>query len=88
MLAERHYQLLLDLSRRMLAAGTAQQWDDLVSLEEHRRLLLNKTPEIGPDDSPQPVIGLIREIQDCDAQLREKIDSWMADARILLRLKE
>jgi isocitrate dehydrogenase kinase/phosphatase len=86
MSADAHYRQLLDLSQRMLAAGMAQHWDELVQLEQQRRALLDKSPALTKADMRQPLIELIRQIQTCDAELREKIDSWMNDARILLRL--
>lgn len=84
--AEAHYRQLLDLSRRMLIAGMAQQWDELVLLEQQRRTLLFSAPGVSPRDAPQPLIELIQQIQDCDTQLREKLDAWMSHARILLRM--
>lgn len=86
MSAEAHYRQLLDLSQRMLAAGMDQHWEELVALEQQRRVLLEKVPTVTPTDLPQPLIELIREIQNCDTQLREKVDTWMTHARILLRL--
>lgn len=70
----------------MLVAGMAQQWDELVSLEQQRRALIGNTPASAQTDPPRPSIELIHEIQACDAELREKLDAWMAHARILLRL--
>lgn len=85
MSAEEHYRQLLDLSQRMLAAGMAQNWDELVALEQQRRVLLGKAPIVAQTDLRQPLIDCIREIQRCDTQLREKVDAWMTHARILLR---
>lgn len=84
--AEGHYQQLLDLSQRMLAAGMAQQWDELVRLEQQRRVVLKTHPAATRSDSPQQVIELINKIQACDSELREKLEAWMAHARTLLRL--
>lgn len=86
MSAEEHYRQLLDLSQRMLASGMAQNWDELIALEQQRRLLLEKAPIVAHTDSRHPLVERIREIQRCDTQLREKIDAWMTHARILLRL--
>lgn len=84
--AEEHYQQLLDLSQSMLAAGMAQQWDELVRLEQQRRAVLKTHPTATRPDSPQQVIELINKIQACDSELREKLEAWMAHARALLRL--
>jgi hypothetical protein len=77
---------LLDLSERMLSAGMAQHWDELIALERQRSALLDQAPAFTPDDTPQPLIDLIAQVQACDAQLREKVDAWMTHARILLRV--
>lgn len=84
--AEEHYQQLLDLSQSMLAAGLAQQWDELVRLEQQRRVVLKTHPTATRSDSPQQVIELINKIQACDSELREKLEAWMTHARALLRL--
>lgn len=66
----------------MLAAGLAQAWDDLIALEDRRRMLLAQAekPVPRPDDAQ-----FIREIQKCDAELTQKVDAWMSHARVLLR---
>lgn len=66
MLTETHYRQLLELSQRMLDAGMAQHWDELVSLEQQRRALLEKAPAMNQADSPLPLIELIHQIQACD----------------------
>jgi hypothetical protein len=86
MSAEAHYRQLLVLSQQMLTAGMAQHWDELISLEQQRRALLDKTPAATSADSSQAQMESIREIQQCDAQLSEKLEAWMTHARILLRL--
>ena len=86
MQAEAYYRQLLDLSRRMLTSGMAQQWDELVRLDEQRRVLLDSPPQIAPDEATQPLIESIRQVQVCDAQLLEKVEAWMDGARILLRM--
>lgn len=84
--AEAHYRQVLELSQRMLSTGMAQHWEELVLLEQQRRVLLDNAPISAQTDSPQPLIELIHQIQACDAELREKLDAWMTHARILLRL--
>ena len=86
MLAEAYYRQLLDLSQRLLSAGMAQHWDVLLRLDQERRALLDSPPRIAPGESTRPLIESIRQVQACDAQLLEKVETWMAGARILLRL--
>lgn len=83
---EAHYRRVLELSQRMLDAGMAQRWDELVGLEAERRALLASGPPPGKGDSPVQLIELIGQIQACDAELSEKVEAWMTHARILLRL--
>jgi hypothetical protein len=76
------YEQILVLSRQMLAAGLAQAWDELIALEDRRRMLFAQaeTRPLRPEDAL-----LIQEIQKCDAELTQKVDAWMTHARILLR---
>lgn len=86
MRAEAYYRQLLDVSQRMLASGMAQQWDELVLLDEQRRELLSNPPQVFPDESTQLLIESIRQVQVCDAQLLGKVEDWMTSARVLLRM--
>ena len=86
MTAPAHYQQLLDLSQRMLAAGMAQQWDELIALEQQRQALFDQAPAFAPVEPSSQVGELIGEIQQCDAQLSEKLEAWLTHARILLRM--
>ena len=86
MATQTHYRQVLDLSQRMLAAGMAQHWDELVALEAQRQALLDKAPVSAPAAPSPSLLELIREIQQCDAQLSEKLEAWLAHARILLRM--
>lgn len=88
MAAQAHYQQVLDLSQRMLAAGMAQYWEELVALEAQRQILLDDAPVSAPTAPSPSLLELIREIQQCDAQLTEKLEAWLAHARILLRMDE
>ena len=78
-----HYRKLLDVSRRMLDAGMAQRWDELIDLERQRRGLFENLPAGASGNADNE---MIREIQACDAQLAEKLEAWMAHVRILLRM--
>ena len=83
---EAHYRQVLELSQRMLAEGMAQHWDEMAALEAERQRLFDATPVLGPADSRERLRELIGQIQRCDAQLNEKLEAWMHDARILLRI--
>ena len=85
---EAHYRQALELSQRMLAAGMAQHWDEMAALEAQRQQLFAATPTLGPADSREQLRELIGQIQRCDAQLNEKLEAWMHDARILLRMDQ
>ena len=81
-----HYQQILELSERMLSAGLAQEWAELVRLEEQRQILLKSSPPFAADTPKIALAELIRKIQDSDDALREKVETWLKHARILLRL--
>ena len=81
-----HYQRILDLSKQMLSAGLAQEWIELVKLEEERQVLLNTIPPYTAGTPKASLTELINQIQDSDNALREKIEAWLQHARILLRL--
>ena len=80
-----HFRELLDVSQRMLDAGMAQRWDELIELERQRRALFENAPTGALRQADD---ALIREIQACDTQLTERIEAWMAHARILLRMDQ
>jgi hypothetical protein len=86
MAALAHYQQVLDLSQRMLAAGMAQRWEELLALEAQRQTLLEQAPRATPSAPPPALLELIGEIQRCDALLTEKLEAWLTHARILLRM--
>jgi len=81
-----HYRRILEISQRMLAAGMAQEWEQLLALEEQRQELLQSIPS-GMEGTPvATLVELIHQIQDCDNVLREKLEAWLSHARVLLRL--
>lgn len=79
------YEQVLGLSRQMLETGMAQNWDTLIDLEAQRHNLLQKT--VGHPISPA-IAPLIHEIKASDAVLLEKIEAWMGDVKILLRMRD
>lgn len=81
-----HWRRILELSERMLTAGMAQSWDELVSLEEQRQVLLKAIPPYTGETPKATLAELISQIQDKDNVLREKIEVWMTHVRIMLRI--
>ena len=86
MSAESHYRSFLNLSQRMLVAGKKQEWDELIQLERQRAVLQTEIPRPVPPNATNTVVELIHQIQQCDAELQEKVGIWMKHARILLRM--
>jgi hypothetical protein len=82
MAASQLYDQILLLSKEMLTAGMAQDWDRLIDLEKQRGALLAQTVGQQPN---KECIPLISEIQRCDLQLREKVEGWMAHASTFLK---
>lgn len=76
------YDQILLLSKEMLAAGMAQDWDSLIDIEKRRRGLLDLT--VGQKINRES-IPLIAQIQQCDTELREKVEAWMAHASTFLK---
>lgn len=83
---QERYQQVLELSREMLAAGRLQDWDHLADLEARRSALLKESPDAPPPPSADEIISLIREIQACDAELKETLTTTQAQIRTLLRI--
>lgn len=81
-----HWRRILELSERMLTAGMAQNWDELVSLEEQRQALMKTIPPYSGETPKAALTELIGQIQDKDNALREKIEAWMTHVRIMLRI--
>lgn len=82
---ESHYQRILEVSQQMLDAGLAQEWERLLSLEKQRQLLWQTMPTQASTEQDH-IIDLIHQIQNKDLLLQEKVEAWLAHARILLRM--
>lgn len=82
---ESHYQRILEVSQQMLDAGLAQEWEQLLSLEKQRQLLLQTIPTQAAIEQDH-IVDLIHQIQKKDLLLQEKVEAWLAHARILLRM--
>ena len=83
------YRKLLELSRQMLAAGNAQEWDRLLDLEKQRQCLfaaLSADPAGDGDVRAEELADVLREIQRTDRALIEKVGTWLEHAKILLRI--
>lgn len=79
------YQAILEISRLMLEAGKAQEWDSLIALEKQRQGLF-AAPAAGDGRSTPDIAATLDEILSCDKELMEKVEHWLQHARILLRM--
>ena len=79
------YQAILNVSRMMLEAGRAQEWESLLALEEQRRSMLAEVSTVGAQGARETADAL-KEILTCDKELIEKVDHWLQHARVLLRM--
>lgn len=72
----------------MLDAGMAQDWDLLLQLEQERKGLLHTSlpPQEKDPTATADIVELIQRIQASDRALQEKVEAWLQDARILLRM--
>lgn len=92
MTIERHYLAALDLTQRMLAAASAQNWEALSRLEvERAELIAAIAPPTAGAHALEPalahrVAGIIAQIECANGQIIEHAEAWQKDARILLRL--
>jgi len=80
------YQKILDISRQMQQAGEAQEWDLLLDLEKHRQAQFAALPNNLAGSNSGAIVQTLKEIQECDRALMEKVESWLQHARILLRM--
>lgn len=79
---------MLQVSRGMLQAANEEAWDDLIELEKKRAGIVevlqvsdNLIPDT--DEERSVLIGLIREIQQCDDRVRPMITGWMAELKAM-----
>ena len=81
------YQMILDISRQMQQAGEAQEWDLLLELEKQRQDKFAALPNnVAGKGNSGAIVEILKEIQECDRALMEKVESWLQHARILLRM--
>lgn len=82
------YRQARDMTREMLAAAQAADWEGLVNMEIARRASLDQLTA-ATIDFEQPALrqekdACIREILDMDAQIRALTDAWMGEMRQML----
>lgn len=82
------YRKMLSVSQEMLNAANHDNWDGLIILENERSSIVNvlqSSEDTIPDnhEDREILIGLIKEIQECDEKLRPLIVSWMAELRTM-----
>ena len=80
------YREILTLSRQMLEAGKAQEWDSLLALEKKRQDLFSTLPAVSRTPHQMGLSNTLREILSCDGELMDKVEHWLQHARILLRM--
>ena len=82
------YPELLEISRRMLDAAKANNWDALSALgEEQQRLAANlpaRTPLL-PPGAAQELAQTIRAILDANAEISEQAKPWLEHPGQLLK---
>lgn len=76
------YETIADTSRLMLAAARADDWDEVVRLEERCRALIvelkqvARTQHLGASEQRRR-IELLRAILDNDAEMRIRAEPWL-----------
>jgi hypothetical protein len=89
---ERQYLAALDLTRQMLSAASAQDWETLTGLERQRAGMIAAIQPISTSLSSldpalaRRIAGVITEIEHENAAIVEQVQVWQKHARILLRL--
>lgn len=86
---EGQYLATLDLTRQMLTAASAQDWNTLSELEGKRAAIVAAIPLVTPSLEPavtRRIAGMITEIEHESADILEQVQTWQKHARILLRL--
>jgi len=80
------YRKLLDLSRHLLEAAQAGEWDRAVTLEQERTVAIQSIGALPVlvDPEKQEIARLIEEILQCDAQSAPLIQTEMAELRSML----
>lgn len=83
------YEAIWALTRRMRGAAGDSQWDELISLENERYVLVKKLMAGDDGDLSDVALNdrkaeLIRNILDCDAETRSLSEAWMGELRQIL----
>ncbi|MBI4741813.1 MAG: flagellar protein FliT [Betaproteobacteria bacterium] len=87
---ETRYLGVRQLTREMLDAATAQDWDTLIRLDARRAALLALTPELAklklsPEQAGR-LADIIGEMQQDNAGILEVVEVSQKHTRILLRM--
>lgn len=73
------------LSEEMVKLARAQAWDMLVETERRRATLLAGLSLDGLPYTAKPeLIELLKRIQQCDSDVRNHVEPWMASVKALL----
>ena len=86
------YENALGLSKKMVELAHEQAWDMLPQTEAERRSLLDSLPNSGlrmlPRAEQALAAGLIRQIQNCDQEVRDYVLPWQESVgKLLARLE-
>lgn len=83
------YEEVLALSREMVKAATALDWNQLTRLGSEREVLLTRLPRTLPPLPPETgrtLASTISTILACDAEVRERAEPWLEHTRPLLQV--
>ncbi|MFN4325873.1 MAG: flagellar protein FliT [Azonexus sp.] len=73
------------LSAEMVKQAHAQAWETLAETERRRADLLARISLDGLSDSATPeFVALLKQIQQCDSDIRRHVEPWMASVKALL----
>ena len=89
--SERQYLAALELTQQMREAANTQDWEALTALEHQQAAMVAAiSPVISGSPSLAPacairIAGIIRQIEQENAEITEHVQVWQKHARILLR---
>ena len=95
--SERQYASALELTRQMLSAARAQDWDALTRIERQRAQLVEEAAGAAANAASAAnlsaaekgrIAAIIGDIEADNAEILERVQSWREDAKILLRVKD
>lgn len=84
------YEEVADVTRRMLHAAQAEDWDTLTDLEHHSAAIVERIKVVSVNEklSPEGVkrkIKTIQRILEDDKQIRDIVSPWMMKLKTMLQ---